>query len=108
MVDSIEEITIVKDNDLGGQLNPVSNNQELLKAILGRKNCYIYTKGTFQLTEQNLYELKVRNIKLVGISFAYFLKEKEKVVLSGTSDISPKALMEELSKAEKRYINGNK
>jgi hypothetical protein len=108
MVTNIEEVTIVKDNDLGGQLNPVSNNKELLKAILGRKNCYIYTKGTFQVTEQNLYELKVRNIKLVGLSFAYLSKEIEKVVLSGTSDISLKGLMSELSKSETRYINGNK
>lgn len=108
MTTNIEEITIVKDRDLGGQLNPVSNNRELLKALTGRKNCYIYTKGTFQVTEENLYELKIRNIKLVGLAFAYLTKELEKVVLKGTSDLTPKGLMSELNRSETRYINGNR
>lgn len=94
------------DNILGGELTPVSNNSELRTAILGRKNCYIYTKGTFQVTEENLYELKIRNIKLVGIAFAYLSKELEKVILNGTSDLTPKGLMSELSRSEMRYING--
>lgn len=55
---NIEKTTIAKDCDLGGELNPVSNNDELKIAVLGRKNCYIYTKNTFKVTEENLYELK--------------------------------------------------
>ena len=83
-----ETITIVKDRDLGGQLNPVSNNQELLIAMAGRRNCCIYTKGTFQVTKVNLYELKIRNIKLIGLAFTSFSKKLEKAVLNGTSDIT--------------------
>lgn len=70
----------VDDNSLGGQLNPVHNNFELKKAMFNRKNCVIYTVGTFKIEEQNLYELEIRNIKLVGLAFAqikYKSKNKE-------------------------------
>lgn len=70
----------VDDNSLGGQLNPVHNNFELKKAMFSRKNCVIYTVETFKIEEQNLYELEIRNIKLVGLAFAqmkYKPKEKE-------------------------------
>lgn len=71
----------VDDNSLGGQLKPIHNNCELSKAVLGRKNCYLYTVGTFKVNEQNLYDLKIRNIKLVGLAFAqlkYKPKKKQK------------------------------
>lgn len=67
----------IKENDLGGQLKPIHSNYELSKAVLGRKNCYLYTVGTFKVNEQNLYELKTRNIKLIGLAFAQ-LKYKPK------------------------------
>lgn len=68
---------ITRDIFLGSELNPVSNNRELRLAVTGRKNCYIYTKGTFSLTRENLQELKIRNIKLVGIAFAHYKRRKE-------------------------------
>lgn len=102
------KMTILADSSLGGELNPVSNNNDLRKAITGRSNCYIYTKGTFTIDRDILQDLKIKNIKLIGMAFAYFTKEIKKVVVNGISDITPKGIMSELSKAEKRYINGNK
>lgn len=67
----------VSENSLGGELKPIHNNYELSKAIIGRKNCHLYTVGTFTISEKNLYELKIRNIKLVGLLFAQ-LKYKSK------------------------------
>lgn len=83
----------VLDKSLGSELNPVSNNKELKQAIMGRKDCYIYTKGTFQITKENLYELKIRNIKLVGLAFARFSKEQEKVGLKVVGNIISKGLV---------------
>lgn len=107
-----KEITVIKDTDLGGQLNPVSNNNELKKvigtSIEGCYNTYIYTKGTFNVETDILEELKKRNITLVGLAFAHFVNNLEKSLLEGTSDITPKGLMSELSKSEMRYINDNK
>ena len=68
----------VDDNSLGGQLKPVHNNFELRNAMLGRKNCVIYTVVTFKIEEQNLYELKIRNIKLVGLAFAQIKYKPQK------------------------------
>ena len=103
----MSKIMIIKDTYLGGQLNPVSNNNELRKAIEDCYNTYIYTKGTFNVDADILEELKKRNITLVGLAFAYFVNNLEKTLLEGTSDITPKNLVSELNKAEKRYINGN-
>lgn len=59
----------VSDNNLGSQLKPIHNNLELTKAMKGRRNCCLYTVGTFQVNEENLYTLKISNIKLVGLAF---------------------------------------
>lgn len=71
----------VDDNVLGGQLRPIHNNIELSMAMQRRKNCHLYTVGTFQVNNQNYIELKERNIKLVGLAFAQLkykpLKEKQ-------------------------------
>ncbi len=98
----------VLDCALGGELNPVSNNRELRQAITGRKNCNIYTKGTFPVTKENLYELEIRNIKLVGLSFARFSKEQEKVDLKVDDNIISKGFVPEVNQFETRYINGSK
>lgn len=98
----------IRDKFLGSELNPVSNNRELKQAIMGRKDCYIYTKGTFQITKENLYELKIRNIKLVGLAFSSFSPKIEKVDLKVVGNIIPKGLVSELNQFEKRYINGHK
>lgn len=95
----------IRDKFLGSELNPVSNNRELKQAIMGRKDCYIYTKGTFQITKENLYELKIRNIKLVGLAFASFSTKIEKVDLKSTSNIAFRGSVSERNKSEKRYIN---
>lgn len=60
----------VNDNSLGSQLKPVRNNRELEKAIFGRKNCVIYTVGTFEIEKSNLMALEFKNIKLIGLAFA--------------------------------------
>ncbi len=60
----------LSDNSLGGQLKPIHNNIELTKAMKGRRNCYLYTVGTFQVNKENLDTLKINNIKLVGLAFA--------------------------------------
>lgn len=99
------KMTILADHSLGGQLNPVSNNYQLRQAITGRSNCYVYTKGTFNITEDILQDLKIKNIKLVGLAFAYLTKEIEKVVLNGTSDMTPKGLLVELERESKKYGN---
>lgn len=39
----------INDNSLGGQLNPIHDNYELSNAVIGRKNCYLYTVGTLWL-----------------------------------------------------------
>lgn len=101
---------IIKDTDLGGQLNPVSNNAELKQAIgtrvQGCYDTYIYTKRTFKVDKAILEELRERNIILVGLAFAQFVNNLEKSILEGTSKIDPKGIMSELSKSERRYING--
>lgn len=59
------------DNDvLGSQFRPIHNNIELTTAMQNRKNCHLYTVGTFQVNNQNYIELKERNIKLIGLAFA--------------------------------------
>lgn len=71
----------IDDDVLGGQSRPIHNNFELTNAMQGRKNCFLYTVGTFQVNNQNYIELKERNIKLVGLAFAQLkykpLKEKQ-------------------------------
>ena len=60
----------MKENELGSELNPIKNNFELKQAIIGRENCTIYTVNTFKVDEENIAELKLRNITLIGIAFA--------------------------------------
>ena len=60
----------IDNNNLGSQLKPVRNNRELEKAIFGRKNCVIYTIGTFEIEKSNLMVLESKNIKLIGLAFA--------------------------------------
>lgn len=96
---------IINERQLGGSLNPVTNNYELRQAITGRRNCIIFTKGTFKIESDNLEGIRSRNIQLKGLAFAYFLKEVEKAVLNGTSNITPKGLLSELNKSEAYYRN---
>ncbi len=63
-------MTYVNDNSLGGKLKPIHNNIELTKAMKSRRNCCLYTVGTFPINEENLYTLKISNIKLIGLAFA--------------------------------------
>ena len=57
--------------------------------MLGRRNCVIYTVGTFEITEENLYTLKIKNIKLVGLAFAklQYKPNKEKLLGKNTTNI---------------------
>lgn len=73
----------LNDYSLGGQLKPIHNNTELTKAMKGRRNCYLYTVGTFQVNKENLYTLKISNIKLVGLAFAKLKYKSKKEKLSG-------------------------
>lgn len=60
----------ISENNLGGELNPIHNNIELTKAMIGRRNCYLYTVGTFEVNKENLHTLSISNIKLIGMAFA--------------------------------------
>lgn len=79
----------LSDNSLGGQLKPVHNNIELTKAMKGRRNCCLYTVGTFQVNDENLHILKISNIKLVGLAFAKlkYKPKKEKLLGKTTTNI---------------------
>ena len=106
----------INDNELGGQLRPVHNNIELKTAIIGRRNCCIYTVGTFQINEQNYYELKSRNIKLVGLAFAQLkykpLTEKQQertplsIIIDELSKLSLNISTNVKSEQKNKYING--
>lgn len=54
---------------LGSQLNPCKSIKELLQAMTGRKNCTIYTMGTFYLETDILKELELRNITLYAVGY---------------------------------------
>lgn len=100
---------IIEDTDLGGVLNPISNNQELKLALKsdveGPYNTVIFTKGTFQVDNNNLAKMQERNIVLLGEAFATLSKNIEKHILEGTGQ-DPIGLMS-ISKEEKgKYING--
>lgn len=107
----------VSDNSLGGQLKPIHNNIELTKAMKGRRNCYLYTVGTFPINEENLYTLKTSNIKLVGLAFAQaqFEPRKEKKQITKPLNIVLDEIHElplnvaigiDISEHKDRYING--
>lgn len=107
----------VSDNSLGGQLKPVHNNIELTKAMKGRRNCYLYTVGTFPINEENLYTLKISNIKLVGLAFAQaqFKPRKEKKQITKPLNIVLDEIHElplnvaigiDISEQKNRYISG--
>ena len=57
---------------LGTQENPCRNNYEIDKIIRGMLNCEIYTLNTFEISEENLQQAKARNIKFVGLAYAYW------------------------------------
>lgn len=86
----------VNDNDLGGKLRPIHNNVELASAIRGRRNCYLYTVGTFQVNEQNYYELKLKSIKLIGLAFAQLKYKPSKEKQQGRKPVN--IIIDELSK----------
>lgn len=108
----------IDDNNLGGQLRPIHNNIELASAIQGRRNCCLYTVGTFQVNRQNYYELKSRNIKLVGLAFAQLkykpLKEKQQgrkpvnIIIDELSNMTLNINIDTNIKLEQKdkYLNG--
>ncbi len=102
--------TIIKDTDLGGVLNPVSNNQELKQAlgsdIEGPYDTIIFTKGSFEIDNNNLAKLQERRIELFGEAYATFAKNFEKQILEGDVTIEPKGLMSLLNENKGKYING--
>lgn len=57
---------------LGTQENPCRSNYEIDKIIRGMLNCEIYTLNTFEISEGNLQQAKARNIKFVGLAYAYW------------------------------------
>lgn len=61
------------DDYLGSKNNPCKSVEEISKAIKGRKNCIIYTKGIFELNKMILCELNLRNIKLCGVSYMFYV-----------------------------------
>ncbi len=107
----------VSDNSLGGQLKPIHNNIELTKAMKGRRNCYLYTFGIFPINEENLYTLKISNIKLVGLAFAQaqFKPRKKKKQIKKPLNIVLDEIHElplnvtigiDISEQKDRYISG--
>lgn len=100
---------------LGSQLNPVHDNFELRKAMLGRRNCVIYTVGTFEIAEENLYTLKISNIKLIGLAFAKMKfkprkKERQKplnIVIDEIHELPLNITIGiDVSEQKDRYISG--
>lgn len=89
-------MSCVNDNDLGGQLRPIHNNSELTSAMQGRKNCCLYTIGTFQVNNKNYIELKARNIKLIGLAFAQLKYKPLKEKYQGRKKVN--IIIDELSK----------
>lgn len=59
---------------LGSLNNPVSNNHQLRKAIIGRQNCIIYTKGTFKIDDDILEDLTIKNIRLLGVGYLAYME----------------------------------
>ena len=57
---------------LGTQENPCRSNYEIDKIIRGMLNCEIYTLNIFEISEENLQQAKARNIKFVGLAYAYW------------------------------------
>lgn len=57
---------------LGTQENPCRSNYEIDKIIRGMLNCEIYTLNTFEISAENLQQAKARNIKFVGLAYAYW------------------------------------
>jgi hypothetical protein len=100
----------VDDYSLGGQLNPIHNNMELTKAMKDRRNCYLYTFGTFEVNEVNLFLLRTNNIKLVGVLVAIAKNKAKEEVIVGTE--KKKIIMfDELSfdvkmEHKQKYIGG--
>lgn len=86
----------VDNNVLGSLSRPIHNNIELTMAMQGRKNCRLYTVGTFQVNNQNYIELKERNIKLVGLAFAQLKYKPSTNKQQGKKTIN--ILIDELSK----------
>ena len=53
---------------IGDKQHPCRNDFDISIALMGETNCNIYTKGTFEISNQNLIDAKARNIKFVGIN----------------------------------------
>jgi hypothetical protein len=100
----------IDDYSLGGQLNPINNNIELTKAMKGRRNCYLYTFGTFEVNEVNLFLLKTNNIKLVGGLVARAKNKAKEEAIVGTEN-KKIIIFDELSfdvkmEYKEKYIGG--
>lgn len=57
----------MKMNSLGSQLNPARNNNDIRKALIGRRYGIIYTLGTFKIDHDVLLELEIHNVKLLAV-----------------------------------------
>ncbi len=54
-------------NNLGSQQNPARNNDEIRKALIGKRYGVIYTLGTFKIDQDVLLELEFHSVKLLAI-----------------------------------------
>lgn len=100
MISPKEIMKFVHSNELGGKNNPISNENDLLKAIQNKKNCCMYTKGTFLLPQCILSELEFRNIELFGENYLTFSKQLEKEILEGNTknDMIPAGMLKVIVK----------
>ncbi len=57
---------------LGSKENPCRNNEDISKIIRSMANCNIYTIKTFKISDKNIELEKVKNIRFVELSVAYF------------------------------------
>lgn len=48
----------------GSKEHPITNIEDLLNAMIGRKNMIIYISRSFELNEKALFEIDVRNIEI--------------------------------------------
>lgn len=104
----------IDDNILGGKLRPVRNNHELTKAMYGRKNCIIYTVGTFKIREENILLLELKNITLVALAFAQLKHKKKKkkqeqkfnIIVDEIHELPLSIKLDIDVEQKNRYING--
>lgn len=48
----------------GSKERPITNIEDLLNVMIGRKDTTIYIKRNFELNEKALFEIDVRNMKI--------------------------------------------